>query len=179
VAEPCGSQVQRRLSIGEGEDDGLQHDSANRVPGWRLSFAAGFVPLIVGLTFLITDVFHVSSIDRLWWTGLGSLRFSLKDLVASGPDADAFITLLGTVGPFNIIGAAVPAIAVSRYGLREGRKWAWFALAFDLVWIGFHDAFAAFRFYLATGQLAFLFPFTFVTLMFLGLAKSRARIFNG
>jgi hypothetical protein len=149
------------------------------VPGWRLSFAAGFVPLSAGLTFLITGLFNISSAGSLWWTGLGSLRFSFKDLAASGPDADAFIVLLGTVGPVNIIGAAVLAIAVARYGLRVGRKWAWFVLAFDLVWIGLHDTFAAFRFYLATGQLAFLFPFTFVTLMFLGLAKSRARIFNG
>jgi hypothetical protein len=45
-------------------------------------------------------------------------------------------------------------------------------------WIGFHDALAAFRFYLLSGQPAFVFPFTFVTPMFLGLAKSRAAVFQ-
>jgi hypothetical protein len=148
------------------------------VPGWKLSFAAGFVPLIAGLNFLITDLYNVANADAPWWTGLGSLRFSFGGVAAAGVDAGPFVNLLGSVGPVNVIGAAVLAIAVARYGLREGRKWAWAVLAFDLVWVGFHDAFAAFRFYLASGQPAFVFPFTFVTLMFLGLAKSRAAVFQ-
>jgi hypothetical protein len=155
----------------------MRIEASKEVSGWRLSFAAGLAPLIAGFILMISDLYNISNADGLWWTGLGSLRFSFRSLTDVGPDVGPFINL-GFIGPVNIIGAAVLAIAVAYYGLREGRKWAWLILAFYLAWVGFHDAFAAFRFYLATGQVAFVFPLAFVTLMSLGLARSRASVFS-
>ena len=90
----------------------------------------------------------------------------------------AYIELLGSVGGVNIVGAAIAVILVARFGLREGRRWAWWFLAFCLLWIGVHDAVMTTRFFLATGQPSMLLPITYCALMLAGLLKSRRVIFG-
>ncbi len=105
--------------------------------------------------------------------GTGSLGFSYSSLDAAGAGASAYVELLGSVGGVNIVGAAIAVIMVARFGLRDGQPWAWWFLAFCLLWIGVHDAVMTTRFFLATGQPFMLMPFTYCALMLAGLLKSR------
>ncbi|MCB0939387.1 MAG: hypothetical protein KDB72_04020 [Mycobacterium sp.] len=148
------------------------------VPGWRLNFAAGFVPLIAGLTTLITSWVNVARGDAPLWTGLGRLSFSYSDIAGVGPGAAAWLELNGSVGGVNIVAAAVAVIVVSRFALREARRWAWWFLAFCLVWVGLHDATLATRFFAATGQPVMVLPYTYVALMTAGLLRSRPAVFS-
>ncbi|MFN8043433.1 MAG: hypothetical protein U0S13_08825 [Mycobacterium sp.] len=90
-----------------------------RFPGWRLNFAAGFVPLIAGLTTLVTSWVNVARGDAPLWTGLGQLPFSYSDLAGVGPGAAAWLELNGSVGGVNIVAAAIAVIVVSRFALQE------------------------------------------------------------
>lgn len=148
------------------------------VRGWALNFAAGFVPLGAGLTSLVTLWRGVADSDEPLWTGLGHLDFSYADLASVGPSASAWLELNGSVGAVNIIAAAVAVIVVSRFGLRQGQRWAWWFLAFCLGWVGGHDAFMATRFFAETGQPIMLLPYTYVTLMTLGLLRTRRQVFR-
>jgi hypothetical protein len=124
------------------------------MPGWRLIFAAGFAPLVAGANLLATTWLH-----------------------PTGADATAYVELLGSVGGVNIVGAAIAVILVARFGLRDGQRWAWWFLAFCLLWIGVHDAVMTTRFFLATGQPFMLLPLTYCALMLAGLLKSRPAVF--
>ena len=151
--------------------------TAATVPGWRLNFAAGFVPLTAGLTTLVTSWVNVARGDAPLWTGLGQLPFSYSDLAGVGPGAAAWLELNGSVGGVNIVAAAIAVIVVSRFALREGRRWAWWFLAFCLMWVGLHDATLATRFFAATGQPVMVLPYTYVALMTAGLLRSRRAVF--
>jgi hypothetical protein len=151
---------------------------SNRIPGWRLNFAAGFIPLTAGLIVLATTWINVARADVLWWIGTGSLGFSFASLRAAGAGAAAYVEMLGSVGGVNIVGAAVAVILVARFGLGDGHLWAWWFLAFCLLWIGVHDAVMTTRFFLATGQPFMLMPFTYCGLMLAGLLKSRRAVFK-
>ena len=151
--------------------------TAATVPGWRLNFAAGFVPLIAGLTTLVTSWVNVARGDAPLWTGLGQLPFSYSDLAGAGPGAAAWLELNGSVGGVNIVAAAIAVSVVSRFALREGRRWAWWFLAFCLMWVGLHDATLATRFFAATGQPVMVLPYTYVALMTAGLLRSRRAVF--
>jgi hypothetical protein len=61
--------------------------------------------------------------------------------------------------------------------LRGGQRWAWWFLAFCLVWVGLHDATMATRFFRATGQPVFVLPYTYCVLMLTGLMRSRRAVF--
>jgi hypothetical protein len=147
------------------------------VPGWRLNFVAGFVPLIAGLTTLVTTWIGVARANSGWWTGVGTLDFSYSSLSRAGLDAPAWVQLSGSVGGINIVGGAVAVIVVARFGLRGGQRWAWWLVAFCFVWIGLHDATMATRFLLETGQPFVLLPYTYCVLMLAGLLRSRHFIF--
>jgi hypothetical protein len=129
--------------------------SRRPIPGWRFNFAAGFAPLVAGANVLATTRLH-----------------------AAGAGTTAYVELLGSVGGVNIVGAAIAVILVARFGLRDGQRWAWWFLAFCLLWIGVHDAVMTTRFFLATGQPFMLLPFTYCALMLTGLLKSRPAIFR-
>ena len=134
----------------------IQSTAANPpIPGWRLIFAAGFAPLVAGVNLLITTWLH-----------------------PAGANATAYVELLGSVGGVNIVGAATAIILVARFGLRDGQRWAWWFLAFCLLWIGVHDAVMTTRFFLATGQPVMVLPFTYCALMLAGLLKSRPAVFG-
>ena len=76
-----------------------------------------------------------------WWVGTGSLDFSYTSLSKAGADASAWVELTGSVGGVNIAAAAAAVSVVSVFGLRTGqRRWAWWFLAFCLIWVGLHDA---------------------------------------
>lgn len=149
------------------------------VPGWRLNFAAGFVPLMAGLTTLVTGWVGVARADAPLWTGLGHLSFSYSQLTDVGPDASAWLELNSSVGGVNIVAAAVAVIVVSRFGLRTGQRWAWWFLLFCLAWVGLHDATLATRFSVTTGQPVMVLPLTYVTLMAAGLWRSRRVVLDG
>jgi hypothetical protein len=152
---------------------------AAAVPGWKLSFAAGFVPLLAGLTTLLTTWINVARANSPWWTGLGTLDFSYSDLSRAGLDARAWMQLSGSVGGVNIVAGAVAVMAVARFGLRGGQHWAWWFLAFCFAWIGLHDATMATRFFSATGQPLMLLPYSYCVLMLAGLLRSRRAVFSG
>jgi hypothetical protein len=148
------------------------------VSGWRLTFLAGFVPFFAGLlTFLATWVGIVRA-GSAWWVGTGSLDFSYASLSRAGSDAQAWVELTGSVGGVNIAAAAVAVSVVSMFGLRSGQRWAWWFLAFCLIWVGLHDAIAATRFSIHTGQPLMLLPYTYCILMVSGLLRSRRAVFT-
>lgn len=152
--------------------------SPNRIPGWRFNYAAGFVPLLAGVLVLVTTWINVARSSSAWWLGVGSLGFSYASLEAAGTHASTYVALLGSVGGVNIVGAAVAVIVVARFGLRNGQPWAWWFLAFCLVWIGVHDSVMTTHFFLATGQPFMLMPLTYSALMLAGLLKSRRAVFG-
>jgi hypothetical protein len=151
---------------------------ARPLPGWRLTFAAGFVPLTAGLVTLLTLWLAVARADSQVWTGLGYLDFTYARLSSAGVDADAWVQLIGSVGGVNVAAAAVAVIVVSRFALRDGQAWAWWFLAFCLLWVGLHDAVMATRFFLATGAPVMLLPYTYVALMTAGLIRTRGVVLN-
>ena len=95
------------------------------VPGWRLTFIAGFVPLVAGLLALLVTWVGVVRAAPTWWVGIGSLDFSYADLPKAGADASAWVDMIGSVGGVNIVAAAVAVSVVSVVGLRTGQRWAW------------------------------------------------------
>ncbi|MDV7317079.1 hypothetical protein, partial [Mycolicibacterium fortuitum] len=163
----------------------MRTDGASRVaatggtptPGWKLNFAAGFVPLIAGVMTLVTSWLAVARPDTFWWTGAGSLDFSYTSLRQAGTQTQPFVELTGSVGGVNVVAAAVAVSVVAWFGLRAGHRWAWWFLAFCLVWVGIHDAAMATRFFEATGQPVMLLPYTYCALMLAGLLRSRKAIF--
>jgi hypothetical protein len=157
--------------------DATLGDATTAVPGWRLNFAAGFVPLAAGLTTLLTTWTGVARANSPWWTGLGTLDFSYSNLSRAGLDAPAWMQLSGSVGGVNIVAGAVAVIVVARFGLRGGQRWAWWFLAFCFVWVGLHDATMATRFFSATGQPLMVLPFGYCVLMLAGLVRSRGAVF--
>jgi hypothetical protein len=147
------------------------------VPGWRINFVAGFVPLAAGLTTMLTTWVGVVRANSGWWTGLGTLDFSYSSLSRAGLDAPAWVQLSGSVGGVNIVAGAIAVIVVARFGLRGGQRWAWWFLAFCFVWVGLHDATMATRFFAATGQPVMVLPCTYCVLMLAGLVRSRHAVF--
>lgn len=150
---------------------------ATHIPGWKLNFAAGFVPLIAGVMTLVTSWLAVARPDAFWWTGAGSLDFTYSSLRQAGAHTQPFVELTGSVGGVNVVAAAVAVSAVAWFGLRTGHRWAWWFLAFSLAWVGVHDAVMATRFFEATGQPVMLLPYTYCALMLAGLLRSRKAVF--
>ncbi|WP_301149834.1 hypothetical protein [Mycobacterium simiae] len=158
--------------------DSATPPSTPSVPGWRLNFAAGAIPLSAGLVTLVTTRLGVAHPDAPWPTGLSSLGFTFNRLAGAGSGAQQWAELTGSVGGVNVAAAAIAVSVVSWFGLRTGQRWAWWFLAFCLLWIGLHDAVAATRFFAATGQPIVIMPYTYVALMFAGLVRSRRAIFT-
>jgi hypothetical protein len=146
-------------------------------PGWTLNFVAGFVPLAAGLTTLLTTWIGVARTNSAWWTGVGTLDFSYSSLSRAGREAPAWVQLSGSVGGINIVAGAVAVIVVARFGLRGGQRWAWWFLAFCLMWVGLHDATMATKFFRATGQPFLVLPYTYCLLMLAGLMRSGRAVF--
>jgi len=151
--------------------------SAAPVAGWWLIFMAGFVPVVAGLVVLAVDWLGVLRADSPFWTGLGNLGFSYSSLDAAGSGAALWAELIGSVGGVNIVAAGVAVSVVARFGLRDGRRWAWWFLFFCLLWIGIHDAVMTTRFFMATDQPFMVLPYTYCVLMFGGLLRSRRVVF--
>lgn len=148
------------------------------VAGWKFNAAAGIVPFLAGAVTLATTWLGVAHADAPWPTGLSSLGFSFSSLPAAGDGLQQWVQLTGSVGGVNVIAAAVAVSVVARFGLRTGQRWAWWFLAFCFVWVGLHDAVAATRFFAETGQPVMLMPYTYCTLMIVGLLRSRAAVFG-
>lgn len=154
------------------------HSPVVPVRGWWLTCVAGLVPLSAGIVTLIGLWNAVAHADSPVNTGLGHLGFSYADLASVGEGASAWLELNGSVGGVNVAAAAVALIVVSRFGLREGRRWAWWFLAFCLIWVGLHDAVMATRFFLVTGQPVMVLPYSYVSLMVVGLLRTRRAVFG-
>lgn len=152
--------------------------STTPVPGWRWNFAAGAIPFTAGLVTLVTTWLGVVRADAPWPTGLASLGFTFNRLPQAGTGIQEWLELTGSVGGVNVIAAAVAVSVVARFGLRESKPWAWWFLAFCLLWVGVHDAVAATRFFASTGQPVMIMPYTYVALMSAGLVRSRRAIFK-
>lgn len=158
--------------------DGRSQRSITRAPGWRLTFLAGFVPLLTGVWILATHWFDITHPDAAWWIGFGNLDFTYASLDAVGTQAQPLVEMLGSVGSVNIVAAALGVIVVSRVGLRSGQRWAWWFLAFCFVWVDLHDATEATRFFLATGQPVMAMPISYCALMLGGLLRSWRAVFR-
>ena len=133
--------------------------------------------MTAGLLALLVTWVGVVRAAPTWWVGIGSLDFSYADLPKAGADASAWLNMIGSVGGVNIVAAAVAVSVVSLFGLRTGRRWAWWFLLFCLVWVGLHDAIMATLFSAHTGQPLLLLPYTYCTLMLTGLLRSRRSVF--
>jgi hypothetical protein len=140
---------------------------------WRFATAAAIAPLLAGFTVILTTWVNAARASKAWWTGIGTLGFSFDGIGAAGSGAAEFLRTLGTVGGVNIVGGAVAVMVVSRFGLREGRAWAWWTLAFFLGWVGVHDLVMALRFLFATGQPLAVFPAFYCVAMAIALFRSR------
>jgi hypothetical protein len=148
------------------------------VRGWPWTFAAGLVPLLAGAGTLLVAWTSILSPSDPWGSPLAPVDFTFSQLAALSGDAAAYVELSSSVGGVNIIAAAVGVLVVSRHGLRQGARWAWLFLVFSLVWMGLHDAWSAWRFHVATGDVSFVMPFTFCTLMVIGLVRSFPSVFS-
>jgi hypothetical protein len=120
---------------------------------------------------------NVARPDARWWLGVGHLGFSFDSLDLAGAGAAPYVELSGSVGGVNIVAAAIAVLVVARFGLREGQRWAFWFLAFSLLWAGLHDLVMAARFFAQTGQPLLLMPLAYCALMLIGLLKSRSAIF--
>ncbi len=149
------------------------HGGDRASSGWWLNFAAGFVPVVAGLSTLLATWVGVARADSAWWTGLGTLGFSFSSVSAAGSGAQDWLELTGSVGGVNVTAAGLAVSAVAWFGLREGQRWSWYFLAFCFLWVGLHDAFMATRFFQATGQPALIMPYTYCVLMLAGLVRTR------
>ncbi|MCU0699477.1 MAG: hypothetical protein MUC96_23470 [Myxococcaceae bacterium] len=148
------------------------------VRGWSWTFAAGLVPLLAGAGTLLVAWTSMLAPSAPWGSPLAPVGFTFSQLAALSGDAAAYVELSSSVGGVNIIAAAVGVLVVSRQGLRQGARWAWLFLVFSLVWMDLHDAWSAWRFHLATGDVSFVMPFTFCTLMVIGLVRSFPFVFS-
>src|SRR5262249_50105726 len=100
-------------------------------------------------------------------------------LVASQADGSGtalWVELIGSVGGVNIVGGAIAVIVVARFGLRDGRRWAWWFLAFCLLWGGVHDAVMTTRVFAAARQPFFVLRYACRALMLAGLVRSRRAV---
>ena len=164
---------------------GLQHalpvEAPSRVANnaWKFATAAAFAPLLAGLAIVLTTWVNAARASNPWWTGVGRLGFSFDGISAAGTGAAAFLETLGSVGGVNIVGGAVAVMIVSRFGLREGRAWAWWTLAFFFGWVGLHDLVMALRFLIATGQPLAVFPAFYCVMMGTALVRSRGLVQTG
>jgi hypothetical protein len=143
---------------------------------WKFAAAAAVAPLLAGLTVILTTWVNAARPSKPWWTGVGTLGFSFHGIGAAGTGSAAFLQTLGSVGGVNIVGGAVAVVVVSRFGLREGRAWAWWTLAFFFGWVGLHDLFMAVRFLLATGQPLAVFPAFYCAMLATALVRSRGLV---
>lgn len=148
------------------------------IRGWWVTFAAGFVPLMAGIATLVTFWSGAAHPNASLWTGLGRLDFAYAELSSVSAEAAAWLELLGSVGGVNVVAAAVAVIVVSRFALRHGSRWAWWFLAFCLLWVGGHDAIVATRFFLVTGEPIVVMPYTYVVVMTAGLIRTRSAVFG-
>ena len=140
---------------------------------WKWNFAAGFVPLTAGFVTLITSMISKSNGGLRWNLILKKLDFSYHDIVSVSENSGDFFDLILSVSAVNIIIGAFSIIMISRYALKYQHRWAWWYMLIALIWLGFQDAYGAYIFYNNTGAPLFIMPFTFCTLMAIGLIKSR------
>ena len=140
---------------------------------WKWNFAAGFVPLTAGFVTLITSMISKNNGDSSWNLILKKLDFSYHDIVAVSENSGDFFDLVLSVSAVNIIIGSFSIIMISRYALKYQYKWAWWYMLVALVWLGIQDAYSAYIFYTKTEAPLFIMPFTFCTLMAIGLIKSR------
>ncbi|GLP78313.1 hypothetical protein TUM20983_54230 [Mycobacterium antarcticum] len=148
-------------------------ERATPTPGWRLAFLAGLAPLAAGIVTLVTTWLAITRPDEPWWTGIGDLGFSYASLSAAGSGADAWVQLNASVGGVNIVAGAIAVMTVAAFALRSGQRWAWWFLAFSLLWVGLHDATMATLYFLQTGQPVMLLPYLYCALLAAGLMRSR------
>ena len=127
---------------------------------------------------LITSIISKSNPNSKWNLVLGKLDFSFNDIVNVSQDSQTFFELLSSLSSVNIIIGAFSVIMISYYALKTKQKWAWWFMLIALVWLGFQDAYSVFVFYLETGIPMFIMPFTFCTLMIIGLVKTKKQIFS-
>lgn len=150
----------------------------NHVKGWKWNFYAGLVPLTAGFMTLLMTWISILNAKTNWGLPGSSLNFSFEQIAHLNEQLAAYVELSSSVGGVNIVIGAIAVMVISRYGLRDGHKWSWFYLLFSLVWVGFHDAWSATRFFLATGNPSLILPYLYCLLMSTGLIKTYRGIFQ-
>jgi len=164
----------RRISLDQDSPVAANHTMNHDLRGWKWTCAAGFAPLVAGLLILATTWWSILNSAAPWSLGISRLNFSFDQIRSVGSSAASLLEALASVGAVNITATAIAVIVVSRFALRRGEAWAWWFLFFCLVWVGFHDAWAATRFFLRTREPLLVLPYSFCTLMLIGLYKSRS-----
>ncbi|APD07174.1 hypothetical protein UJ101_01658 [Flavobacteriaceae bacterium UJ101] len=145
---------------------------------WQWNFAAGFIPFTAGFIMLITSLISKNNPNSEWNLILGKLDFSFHDISNLSHNSGDFLELLSSLSSVNIIIGAFSIIMISYFALKHKQKWAWWFMFIALIWLGFQDAYSVFIFYTKTGISLFIMPFTFCTLMTIGLILTRKQIFD-
>lgn len=155
-------------------------EKSHDTPGWKLTFAAGFIPFFAGLMLFVTGKIGVLASDGDWPIGIGRLDFSFAEIQAVSHDSGAFLKFISDIGSVNTVMSAVAVVAVSYFALKKGERWAWWFLLACLVWVGFSDAYNTAVFYFETSPVMPLplMPSLYVALMAAGLFRSRQAIFS-
>ncbi len=109
-------------------------------------------------------------------SALGPLGFSIAEIERASAPLAAYFELVGSV---NVTAAAVYVWITCWFGLRRRERWAWWALAFSLLWVGGNDRFAAARYTIVTGIPFVVAPLTFCVLMAAGLGLTYCGVFRG
>lgn len=158
----------------------METNAAN-TPGWKYLFAAPFIPLFAGLFLFVTSKVGVADGESDWPMLLSRLDFSFDEIDAVSEDSGEFFSFIGDIGSVNTAMAALSALLVARFALRNGEKWAWWLLLVSMLWVGVQDAINTTRFYFEVRPTAPLpiMPTAFTTLMTIGLVKSYKPIFSG
>lgn len=146
--------------------------------GPRLILAAGLVPFSAGISGYALGFVSRARPDDEWRSALGPLGFSFAAIERSSAALAAYFELAGAVGSVNVTAAAVYVWITCWFGLRHRARWAWYALAFSLLWVGGNDLFAAARYTSETGIPFVVAPLSFCLLMIAGLALTRGAVFG-
>lgn len=155
-----------------------QIGKTNHVKGWKWNFYAGLVPLTAGMMTLLMTWTSILNEKTNWGLPGSRLSFSFDQIINFNAQLSAYIELASSVGGVNIVIGAIAVMVIARYGLRNGHQWSWFYLLFSLIWVGFHDAWSATRFFQATGNPSMILPYLYCLLMSTGLIATYRSVFK-
>ena len=144
-----------------------------RIIGWRLVFAAGCIPALVGSSMLVLGLWS-ATLGRTdpWMAPVGPQSFSAAGLERDAPGLFAAWLLTVHLCGANLAASGATISVIARFALREGKPWAWVYLWILILWVGLNDA-VALLFYRYTTGAGIPFALIPLTLASIGMARHR------